>query len=117
MDDKISEIQNLLEEVEELRKTNPQLKKYLENELGYIQNEQNEINKLLSEYLSQIEYLSKLVNKINNLKKGSIALLNQVTTISKLRVLDPVNKYSLLSGIVVTSETLDIIDEALKNIL
>lgn len=117
LNNKISEIQDILEKSENLSKTNPQLKKYLEDELGYIQNEQSEINEILSDYLSQIEYLDKLVNKIRNLKKGSIALLNQVTTISKLRVLDPINKHSLLSGITVTSETLDIIDEALKNIL
>ncbi|CYT96393.1 hypothetical protein [Streptococcus suis] len=75
------------------------------------------IDKIVRDMTAQSEYLEKLINKIKNLKMGSIALLNQVTTISKLRLLDPINKKSLLTDITLSAETLDIIDDALKNIL
>ncbi|WP_394731302.1 hypothetical protein [Streptococcus parauberis] len=75
-----------------------------------------EINSLLSAYQQQIEYTIRLIEKINKLKEGSIALLNQFTTISKMRLLDPVNKNSLLTDIVLSTETMEKIDNALNNI-
>lgn len=64
----------------------------------------------------QLEYIERLVVKIQKLKRGSLALLNQVTTISKMRLRDPINKKSLLSEIILSAETMDKIDEHLKKI-
>lgn len=33
------------------------------------------------------------------MKKGSIALISQITTISKMRIMDPVKETSVLTGI------------------
>ena len=78
----------------------------------YLENE-----KLLRKITQQGKYIERLVDKIKKLKKGSIALLNQVTTISKLRILDPINSQSLLKDIVVSADTLGIIEYALKKFL
>ncbi len=78
----------------------------------YLENE-----KLLRKITQQGKYIERLVDKIKKLKKGSIALLNQVTTISKLRILDPINSQSLLKDIVVSADTLGIIEDALKKFL
>ena len=71
---------------------------------------------LLSELDEKIEYANKFILKIKNMNKDSIVLLNQVTTISKMRLYDPQNNKSILNGIVLSNNTMNKIDEALKNI-
>ncbi|MBR1694988.1 MAG: type II toxin-antitoxin system PemK/MazF family toxin [Selenomonas sp.] len=58
-----------------------------------------------------------LAKEIKRLKWGSVALTNQIVTISKLRIYDPVNSNSPLSGVRLDSEALDQIDAILKQIL
>lgn len=57
------------------------------------------------------------MSKANNMNKGTIVLLNQITTISKMRLYDPKNNNSVLKDIVLSSETMDKIDEQLKLII
>ncbi|HIH7889805.1 TPA: type II toxin-antitoxin system PemK/MazF family toxin [Streptococcus suis] len=114
---KIAELKSILKDQVVSEDLNPRFEEYFENELSIVTSEQQEIDKIVRDMTVQSEYLEKLINKIKNLKMGSIALLNQVTTISKLRLLDPINKKSLLTDITLSAETLDIIDDALKNIL
>lgn len=58
-----------------------------------------------------------LVKEIKRLKWGSVALTNQIVTVSKVRIYDPVNSSSPLSGVRLDSEALDQIDAVLKQIL
>lgn len=55
-----------------------------------------------------------LANEINKLKWGSIALPNQIVTISKLRIYGPISKDSPLYGIRFSSESLDEIDRVIQ---
>ena len=71
---------------------------------------------LLAELNEKLEYDNKFILKTQNMNKDSIVLLNQVTTISKMRLRDPKNNNSILNGIVLSDDTMDKIDEALKNI-
>lgn len=71
---------------------------------------------LLAELKDKLEYANKFILKTQNMNKDSIVLLNQVTTISKMRLRDPKNNNSILNGIVLSDNTMDKIDEALKNI-
>lgn len=71
---------------------------------------------LLAELNEKLEYANKFILKTQNMNKDSIILLNQVTTISKMRLRDPKNNNSILNGIVLSDDTMDKIDEALKNI-
>lgn len=114
---KLSEIESLANEQQKDPDTNPKLESYLETEISNVKSKQEELKKIVNQITSQSIYIEKLVGKISKLKKGSIALLNQVTTISKLRILDPINQRSFFNDIVLSTETLDIIDAALKNIL
>lgn len=90
----------------------------------------DQVNHLhFSELFIGAELLQKLHEKINNeaspsiareifrMKWGSIVLLNQMVTISKLRIYDPVRSDSPLRGIRLSSETMNRIDEKLKQIL
>lgn len=71
---------------------------------------------LLEELEKKMEYANKFILKTQNMNKDSIVLLNQVTTISKMRLYDPKNNNSILNGIVLSDDTMDKIDEALKKI-
>lgn len=58
-----------------------------------------------------------LASEIHRLKWGSIALTNQITTISKVRIYDPINKDSPLRGVRLGSDAMNQVDAALKNFL
>lgn len=55
--------------------------------------------------------LSEMRNEIQKMKKGSIALINQVTTISKIRIYNPKTNEDVLSNIKLSNEKLDSIDD------
>lgn len=50
--------------------------------------------------------LNKIKAEIEQMKTGSIALVDQITTISKIRIYDPRNAYGVLSGIRLSPESL-----------
>lgn len=60
--------------------------------------------------------LEKIKNEMQKMKKGSIALVGQVTTISKMRIYDPKNSYNVLSGIKLSAHNLDNINEKFKEL-
>lgn len=53
---------------------------------------------------------SRMQAEINKMKKGSIALVGQITTISKIRIYDPKTNYDILSNVKLSNEMLDRID-------
>ena len=50
------------------------------------------------------------------MNKGSIALVSQITTISKIRIYDPKTNFDILSKIKLSNENLDLIDAELKKL-
>ena len=58
-----------------------------------------------------------LQKEVARLKIGSIALTNQIVTISKVRITDPVRGNSPLAGIRLNSGAMDNIDDLLKQFL
>lgn len=85
-------------------------------EADKIKQEEIENGILLAELKEKMKYANKFIQKTQNMNKDSIVLLNQVTTISKMRLYDPKNSNSILNGIVLSDDTMNKIDEALKNI-
>nr|DAN80051.1 MAG TPA: endoribonuclease [Caudoviricetes sp.] len=78
---------------------------------GYI----NTINKSLK---SEFTYIKKLIIENDRMKvNGSIALLNQITTISKIRIYDPKTKTDALNNVKISDENLKNIDNELKKML
>lgn len=57
----------------------------------------------------------QLANEIIKLKWGSIALIGQITTISKLRITDPISSNSPLSGVKLNREAMSAIDKCIKD--
>ena len=64
-----------------------------------------------AELAKRVAQLEKFVSEIQKMKRGSIALTNQIVTISKLRIYDPKSDEDILSGIKLSNTNLDKIDE------
>lgn len=60
----------------------------------------------------KLEFLKKLEAEIDKMKHGSIAFVHQITTTSKQRIF----KTPILSGIKLSNEGLDLIDEKISNL-
>ena len=60
--------------------------------------------------------LLRMIKEVSKMRKGSIALVAQITTISKIRIYDPKTNYDILSNVKLSNEKLDLIDqEILQN--
>lgn len=64
----------------------------------------------------QQDYLNKIGLEISRMKEGSIALVNQITTVSKMRIFDPRNLKGVLSGISLTEENMEKINQKVKEL-
>lgn len=64
----------------------------------------------------QQDYLNKIGLEISRMKEGSIALVNQITTISKIRIFDPRNLKGVLSGISLSEEGMKKINQKVKEL-
>lgn len=63
---------------------------------------------------NKLKLLSRMQKAVQSMNKGSIALANQITTVSKLRIYDPKNNYDILSGIKLSNTKLDLIDAEIQ---
>ena len=66
--------------------------------------------------LEQLRFIKKLDAEMLKMKKGSIALVSQITTISKQKIYDPQKTGDILSGIKVSDKSLDLINNKLKQL-
>lgn len=62
-----------------------------------------------------MKLILKMKKEVLKMKVGSIALINQITTISKIRIYDPKTNHDVLSGIKLSNERLDSIDIHIAN--
>lgn len=62
------------------------------------------------------EYLDKIGKEIAQMKEGSIALVNQITTVSKMRIFDPKTAKGVLSGISLSKEGMQKINDKMKEL-
>ncbi|MCB6414514.1 type II toxin-antitoxin system PemK/MazF family toxin [Faecalimonas umbilicata] len=66
--------------------------------------------------LEQQEYLDKIGQEISRMKEGSVALVNQITTISKIRIFDPRNLKGVLAGISLSEKNMEKINNKIKEL-
>lgn len=76
----------------------------------------DEIKKELIETEKVVYKLERMKLEISRMKKGSIALIGQITTISKMRIHNPKNSNDVLSGIKLSNEKLDMIDDEIRKL-
>ena len=71
----------------------------LETKLSILSKENKILNSQISTLELKREQLNKHIAAFDKMRKGSIALISQITTISKMRIMDPVKETSVLTGI------------------
>lgn len=96
------------------------LKKICDNMSQKFSTEYEDIWKLPAEKVKKFnldfKYMKKVEKEISKMKKGSIALVSQITTISKQRIYDPKNSSDILANLRVSNNTLDLIDSKIKEL-
>ncbi|WP_438477308.1 hypothetical protein [Streptococcus pluranimalium] len=117
--DRLSKLEQLLLVEFEEHSTDPKTlakkSQTILSDMDGITRDKEAFEQLIDELDKEEEILKNIARQVLKMKKGSIALLNQVTTISKMRIFDPKNPTSVLYDIVLSEDTMTRIDEALKN--
>lgn len=73
-----------------------------------------ELNNNITEAYKKLELAEKINNEVQKMKYGSIAIINQIRVISKQRIYDPKTEFDILSGIKLSDDNLDLIDEMIR---
>lgn len=73
----------------------------------------NEIELKLEDISQKLKFIGLMESEVRGMKIGSIALVNQITTISKIRIYDPKRNEDVLSNIKLSNEKLDMIDKVI----
>lgn len=78
----------------------------------------NEIYKSLVLKANSVSQSEKaaVIKELTRMKSGSIALIGQITTVSKYRIYDPLSTKNVLHGIKLSDQTLTIIDNKIKEL-
>ena len=76
----------------------------------------NNISEKMKLLKNDIDLIDKVEKEISQMKNGSIALINQITTISKQRIYNPKSDVDVLAGIRLSNNSLDLIDEKIKRL-
>lgn len=75
-----------------------------------------QIKNIINDNDEKLELSSKIEAELNQMKRGTIALINQITTISKQRIYNPKKDLDILSGIKISDEKMKLIDEKIKKL-
>lgn len=99
-----AENEKLIVEIQRLKNSKDWSESYMDN----LENMQKSVE-------DQINTLYKMKNEISKMERGSIALVNQITTISKIRIYNPKTTKDILSGITLSNDGLNKIDVTIQH--
>ena len=77
---------------------------------------QNTIQKKRKEIETQLAILSKHINELEKLKSGTVMNVGQITTVSKMRIVNPKNKRDSLFKVHLHTDDLDKLNIVLKDL-
>lgn len=66
--------------------------------------------------LNDLSFIKRMDEEMSKMKKGSVALVSQITTISKQRIYDPKKNKDILSGLRISDGSLDLINNKIKEL-
>lgn len=66
--------------------------------------------------LDDLNFIKRMDSEMSKMKKGSIALVSQIATISKQKIYDPQKTSDVLSGLRLSDSSLDLINEKMKQL-
>ncbi len=79
------------------------------------------LRQIVQDQKSEIENKKTIIQnvaaEINRMKEGSYALINQITTISKIRIVDPKESGDILKGITLSAASMDLINDKMKSFM
>lgn len=64
----------------------------------------------------QQDCLNRIDHEISKMKEGSVALVSQITTVSKIRIFDPKNAKGILSNVSLSKENMEKINQKVKEL-
>lgn len=81
-----------------------------------IKNEENDLKlkELIDKQNEKIKYAIDCMNKTKSLKKGSYVICEQIITISKMRVYDPITTRDPLYNLIISEESMEKIKKIIK---
>lgn len=112
----------IVAEIEKLQKRSDELKILLEKSKeekipsSILSSELISLSKEIVALSNQHKLLLKIQKETHKMKQGSIALVSQITTVSKIRIYDPKTSHDVLADIRLSNENLDAIDDELKKL-
>ena len=113
VDEEISELTKTLELLKKTMKANSETEKSLAKDItAHLSNLENRVDKLKREKKTLQIYEKEILK----LKSGSAALMEQITTVSKMRIYKPKNSSDLLYGVKFSAGAMDKINEKLKEL-
>lgn len=110
---------NLLNEVKSARaRLNELSRRYEELKVSQQPDSAEEaaIREETSALYKTLSYCQKMRNEVDKMKTGSIALVGQITTISKIRIYDPRYHNDALAKVRVSNTTLDVLDRKIAEL-
>ena len=115
----LKKINKLMGEDRYIEKYNDELNRLFEESQKYMElvEELREItDKESKEIEENMEKIYAVLDNYNKKNKTSYAMVRNITTISKLKILKPINKFDPIGRIYVSNESLDKIDSEIKKI-
>lgn len=73
-------------------------------------------SKTYARLINELQNLERIIKELSRMKQGSVAIVSQITTISKIRILDPKRSSDVFSNVCLCSETLNKIDKKIKEL-
>lgn len=86
------------------------------NALKFGQISPDDFIKIKNNYNSMKRTINKTVKELSKMKHGSVAVVGQIMTVSKMRIYDPVNTSCVLHGIRLSNTSLDLINQKIKEL-
>lgn len=114
INDLTSSKQSIDEILNSISQPNSELEQILTNPSKNLSQSIISLEAELKSGLAQIDVLKNCKAQFSKMKNGSIALIKQITTISKMRIVNPIKDSDALAGIKLSYRNLNAIDEKLK---
>lgn len=76
----------------------------------------NGLGQRIKKLAEKVQQQQKMRTELDGMKAGSVALVGQITTISKIRIFDPLYPSDVFSNIRLSSESMDKLDEKIKEL-
>lgn len=111
-----AELRRMIAEAENVDVLTDDFVRTLNEMVNEAQDMQREIQTKIDEATKSLNEMKKINNEVSNMKMGSIALVSQITTVSKMKIYDPKSDHDVLAGIKLSNTSLDLLNEKVKQI-